>query len=112
MTPPGSIGLGLNILLPATSNYLGQNSLRMERDFLLASIQAQTDGNFSVILGTQNIDFFNNFIPFRIIFGNAVLPHKIPGEVIISKGDFLVVKTRNETSGALKISLLFQGQYL
>lgn len=110
---PGSFGFGLNIILPATLSAIAQNSLRMERDFLLKGVAGFQTGNFSLILGTQHYDWFGDFVWFATVLGNALLPHPLPAEgQLISKGDFIVAKTRNETSAVNQITLLFQGEYL
>ncbi len=114
--PTGSFGFALNIVLPASATVIpvyGQNSKRMERNFRLASVQSYQTGNFSIILGTQLDSWFASYVWFDTVLGNAVLRHFLPGQgKFIEKGDFIVAKTRNETSAINQITLLFQGEYL
>lgn len=115
-TGPGSFGFALNVILPASATVIptfSQNSKRMERDFVLKSITSYQTGNFSVILGTQLFDWFADYVWYQTVFGNAVLPHFIPGEgQFVPKGDFIVAKTINETEAINQITMLFEGIYL
>lgn len=123
---PGSYGYSLNIILPSTLNFIVINSKRVERDFLLKSIQGtgqiiNDNGNnatnketFSFKLGTQLVDWFSDFVRSETILGDAALPHFLPGDgAFICKGDFIVMKTRNDsTIGSAnfrQITLIFQG---
>lgn len=112
--PPaaGSKGYGLNILLAATQDVLGFNSLRVARAFVLMSVQAKSDGNFSLIFGNQFEDFCSGYVRSSLICGNAALPHFFVQPLLFKAGDSIVVKTRNDTASSNAISLLFQGKHL
>ncbi len=111
-----SYGFGLNLALPATLNSVTTNSKRMDRDFRLLSVQCAVmivTGNFSVVLGTEREDWMPDYVNCNTIFGDGALPHYLPGEgTIIDKGNFLVVKARNNISSAIRVALLFQGVLL
>ena len=115
----GSYGYGLNIVLDARTDALANNAKRMERDFCLVSVTCAVsdttlyrDG-FSIILGTEQYDWFADYVVCNVIFGDGALPHFLPGEgTIINKGDFIVAKTRNLDSQAKRIALLFEGYHL
>lgn len=121
--PTGSYGYGLNIILAASAVATSQNSKRMERDFILTSVNgaaqvttigatSTTQSPFSIILGTQLVDWFADWVWFSTILGDGALPHPIPGGVMrVKKGDYLVCKTKNEAAVLNQICLLFQGYH-
>ena len=117
----GSSGYGLNLVLAdARVDAVTTNSKRMERDFCLTQITcamsgqgADFDDGFSVIFGTEQYDWFADYVLATIIFGDGALTHRLPGEgTIIKKGDFIVVKARNVDSNDKRIALLFQGYHI
>lgn len=115
----GSFAYGLNIVLSGVLDYLTNNSKRVERDFRLTSIQCALsrqsvyDNGFSIILGTEYQDWFNDYIICANIFGDGSLPHFLPGDgVIIPKGSFIIVKARNNDTTEKHLAFLFQGEHL
>ena len=115
----GSYGYGLNIVLDARLDALANNSKRIERDFLLKSVSCAMSGDsvyidgFSIRLGTEKVDWFNDYVLCGLIFGDGALPHFLPGEgTLIEKGDFIVAQTRNLDTDAKRIALLFDGIHL
>ena len=120
----GSYGYGLNVILAASTVAVSQNSKRMERDFVLTSVngaaQVTSIGStttvqspFSLILGTQLIDYFADWVYFSTILGDGALSHFIPGDDVLRtrKGDYLVCKTKNEAEVLNQICLLFEGYH-
>ena len=115
----GSYGYALNMVLAARTDALANNSKRVERDFMLcsvASIFSNTAGGYddgiSFILGTENQDWFADYIVASTIFGDGALPHFLPEPQFIAKGDFIVAKARNLTGAEKRIALLFQGYHV
>lgn len=115
----GSYGFALNVILQASNAavvipFFQQNSKRMDGDFLLKQVTSYQTGAFSIILGTQLDDWFSDFVYYSTVLGNAVLPHFLPeaGYRLIRKGDFIVAKTKNETTSLNQITLLFEGELL
>ena len=116
----GSYGYGLNLVLDARADAVVNNSKRMERDFCLTQITcamsgqgADFDDGFSVIFGTEQYDWFADYVLCTVIFGDGALPHRLPaGGTIVQKGDFIVVKARNVDSNDKRVALLFQGYHL
>jgi hypothetical protein len=120
ITPPpaGSYAYGLNMFLPATLNSLQTNSKRVLRDFRLTSVNSAylaSVTDWSLILGTELVDWFSDYVQARTILGDAVLQHFLPNAgagMVIQKGDFLVCQARNDNTTAKRIALIFQGEHI
>ena len=114
--PEGVYAYGLNIYLEATQDFIQTNSKRMERDFRLTSVASAfmiSVASYSIILGTEQVQWFSDFVRAEVILGDGALPHFIPDDqLIIEKGDFIVVQARNDNSSAKSIALIFQGVHI
>lgn len=114
--PIGSFAYGLNIYLEATNGVISVNSKRMDRTFRLTSVNTANLGttvNWSLILGTEKVDWFADYLRAETILGDGVLPHFLPSEgMIIEKGDSIMVHCRNDSAVAKRIALLFQGEHI
>lgn len=115
----GSYGYALNMVLLGRVDAIQINSKRVERRFRVVSIQCALsqsdsfDDGFSVLLGTENVDWFSDYVICGNIFGHAALPHFLPGDgVIVEKGDFITVKARTLDTTARRITILFDGEHL
>ena len=114
-------GYGLNLVLAARTGSLANNSKRVDGDFQVIYVQCALSGSmtgayaqgFSVILGTNLYDWFSDYCLAETIFGDAGLPHIIPGGgQFVEKGDSIVVEAKNVTSTLKTISLFFHGYFL
>lgn len=117
--PAGSCAYGLNVFLEATNGLIQINSKRMERNFRLVSVNtanlaAAVSINWSLILGTEQFDWFGGFVRAEVILGDAVLPHFLPSpeSMVIEKGDFIVCQVRNDEAVEKHLALLFQGVHI
>jgi hypothetical protein len=115
--PAGSYAYGLNVFLEATSGLIQNNSKRMERDFRLVSVNTANLAitvNWSLILGTEKVDWFGGFVRAECILGDAVLPHFLPNpeSMVIEKGDSIMVQVRNDEAVEKHIALIFQGVHI
>lgn len=114
--PPGPFAYGLNMFLLGTNGYIQTNSKRVNRDFRLTAITSAFTASvagYSIILGTEQTDWFSGFVRVETIVGDGALPHFIPDdELIIEKGDFIVVQARNDSSSDKRIAMLFQGVHI
>lgn len=114
--PPGSYHYCLNMFLEATNGFIANNSKRVERTFQLKSIgsafQFSVSG-YSLMLGTEEVDWFADFCRVETIMGDGALPHFIPGEgPIVEKGDFIVCQALNQDAFTKRIALIFQGVHI
>ena len=109
---------GLNMVLPESTTEIIINSKRMECDFRLTAINAaflfSDGGGWHVILGTEQVWWFADFVRAETIFGDGALPHFIPDDqLIIKKGDYIVCQARaNTASFERRLALIFQGVHL
>lgn len=112
----GSYGYGLNLALDARVDSLANNSKRVMRDFMLVSVTNALanawDDTWSVILGTEDVDFFGDYVIASLIFGDGTLPHFLPKPLKIEKGDYIVVKARNVNATGKRLALLFDGYHV
>lgn len=114
--PAGPYAYGLNMFLKGTNGLIQTNSKRMERDFRLTSITSAFTSSvtgYSLILGTEQVDWFSDFVRVETIVGDGALPHFIPDdELVIEKGDYIVVQARQDGSTDRRIAMLFQGVHI
>jgi len=114
--PAGTYHYGLNIFLEATDGFITVNSKRMERRFRLTAVNQAFEfsiSNWSLILGTEQVFWFADFVRAGLIVGDGALPHFVPGDgFVIEAGDYIVCQARNDTSSAQRIALLFQGVHI
>lgn len=114
--PAGVYAYGLNMFLEGTSGIIQTNSKRMERSFRLTAINSAFQfsvSNYSIILGTENVDWFADFVRIETIMGDGALPHFLPEDgQIIEKGDFIVCSARNDDTSTKRIALIFQGVHI
>ena len=115
----GSYGYALNMVLAARVDAVANNSKRMERDFMLCSVAmvfsnatGGYDDGTSFILGTEDVDWFGDYVIASTIFGDGALPHWLPEPQFIAKGDFIVAKAKNLTAAEKRIALLFEGYHI
>ena len=110
---PGPYGYCLNMALPATSGAIVVNSKRVMRDFRLLKFNAAFQFSvaiYSLILGTQDYNWFADFVRIETIAGDGALPHYIPGGGMdIKCGDYITATVRNDNSTAKRIALIFDG---
>lgn len=114
--PAGNYAYGLNMFLEGTLNFIQTNSKRVERTFRLTSIASAfmiSVASYSIILGTEQTDWFSDFVRVETIMGTGALPHFITdNELIIEKGDFIVCQARNDNTSTKRIALIFQGVHI
>lgn len=116
----GTYGYGLNMVLDARVDALAIGSKRVERNFRLTAVNSARvgpgnlfDNEWSLILGTMDVDWFADYVLCSTILGNGALPHYIPGGgVTVEKGDFIVAKVKNLTATEKRIAFLFQGYHI
>ena len=116
--PKGVYAYGLNLYLEGTQDFIQINSKRMERDFRLTAVNTafvidSRVSPFSLILGTEQVNWFADFVRAETILGDGSLSHFIPDDqLIIEKGDYIVVQARNDDTDAKSIALIFQGVHI
>lgn len=114
--PAGPYAYALNIFLEGTNGFIQTNSKRVERDFRITAITSAfttSVASYSIILGTEQVDWFSDFVRVETIVGDGALPHFIPDdELIIDKGDYIVVQARNDNTSTKRIAMLFQGVHI
>jgi hypothetical protein len=114
--PAGCYAYGLNIFLEGTNGFISTNSKRMERRFRLTSVNTAfltSVDDWSLILGTEQVNWFAGFVRAETILGDGALPHFVPEEgMIVEAGDYIVCQARSDSTETKRIALIFQGVHI
>lgn len=104
----------VNIAVPAGVGSLGTPvsvQFREQKDFRIHAIHSQQTGIYDAIVGTDQVDFFSDYIRASNIFGTAILPHYIDPPRVFQRNSVLRIRTRNQIAGANTVQLVLEGEF-
>lgn len=108
----------LTMVLPGALNSVLQSSIQLLQgiDFKIVSIQSIQTGNWSIIWGTNTINFMPTWVRFQNILGTGILPHRWVGPgydycPVFPRGSSILIQARNDTANPNTIDLAIEGIY-
>ena len=108
----------VSITLAGTLNVQGEAFVQLlqGQDYKVVSIQSIQTGSWSVIWGTNTINFMTGFCRYSNVFGTGILPHRWVGPgfdycPVFPRGSLIRFQFRNDTGNSNTIELAVEGIY-